>query len=355
MIGRRIESHPRFPLLAATCLAGAATLAGAGAAKSNVHLALLSVPFWLAAAASARARGRPFAARFTETTVEVEEPPLSVPYAEIEGVLADGRPVDPYRKESRRCSVQILHPGGVLEIPARVDAPWAEVYAFLLRQINPRSDGPVHESLSGHLRHKQHRFGPDKVWSYARRVGPRVAAAGRRGRAVAAVGLLTGAAWIGAGAALPREREAWLGFGFLFATVWGMLWLVFFLQGRRGSGGKLQRGASLVISPDGLALVQGDLRGEMRWDELRDVKLQSGPRNFQWGPDSSGTGPGILLKVSGATIRVADIYDRPLALIYQQICYYWRADDLPATPPLPTGLPPPGPPAPSPGHYSADG
>src|SRR5436309_1464421 len=139
MIGRRIESHPRFPWLALACLAAAIAFTAAGAAQPNVHLAVVSVPFWLAAGALARARGR----------------------------------------------------------------------------------------------------------------------------AVAAVGFIAGVAWLAAGAALPRgEREGWFGVGFLFATVWGLIWFVFFLHGRRGSGGKPPRGASLVISPDGLALVQGDLRGE---------------------------------------------------------------------------------------------
>jgi hypothetical protein len=66
----------------------------------------------------------------------------------------------------------------------------------------------------------------------------------------------------------------------------------------------------------GLALAQGDLVGELRWAELRSVKLRnsSAPRHRR-----------IELSVEGAQIHIRDIYDGPLAEIHQQIDDYWRA------------------------------
>jgi hypothetical protein len=100
----------------------------------------------------------------------------------------------------------------------------------------------------------------------------------------------------------------------------GFLSLVLWLAGRqprRAAGAGKRRRSGLVIAPDGLALLQGDLSGEMRWEELRDVKLAE-----RAGPNS--TAPGIVLQVKGAAITITDVYDRPVALIHQQICHYWR-------------------------------
>ena len=80
--------------------------------------------------------------------------------------------------------------------------------------------------------------------------------------------------------------------------------------------------SSLVLSPVGLALVQGDLQGELRWEQLRDVQLVSKPRFFQMGQENVRTG--IWLRVEGAQIVIADIYDRPLPIIFERIKAYWR-------------------------------
>jgi len=102
--------------------------------------------------------------------------------------------------------------------------------------------------------------------------------------------------------------------------VGGFFSLVFWLIGRPsrvGPAPRARRRPGLVIAPDGLALVQGDLSGELGWEELRDVKLMQ-----RAGPN--GTAPAVVLHVKGAIITIADVYDRPVALIHQQICHYWR-------------------------------
>jgi hypothetical protein len=81
-----------------------------------------------------------------------------------------------------------------------------------------------------------------------------------------------------------------------------------------------------VICPDGLALVQGDLTGELRWDEVRDVKMPTARAGLQM---SSGIpGPAIVLKVAGAAIPILDVYDRPLPVIHQLLSHYWKGDKV---------------------------
>jgi hypothetical protein len=73
------------------------------------------------------------------------------------------------------------------------------------------------------------------------------------------------------------------------------------------------RDAGLVISPAGLALVQGNVRGEMRWAELKDLRYKT-----------RTSAAGIVLKFEGAEVGIINIYDRPLYLIYERIREYWR-------------------------------
>lgn len=63
--------------------------------------------------------------------------------------------------------------------------------------------------------------------------------------------------------------------------------------------------------------------GELRWDEVRDVKVGKATAAFQF-TTTIQPQHGIIIKVEGAVIVIADVYDRPLALIYQNICHFWR-------------------------------
>jgi len=70
----------------------------------------------------------------------------------------------------------------------------------------------------------------------------------------------------------------------------------------------------------------------MRWGELRNLEYRHSPRSFGlesrglWA-DNAGPERGIHLIVEGARIVIADIYDRPLPLIYDRIRSYWRGPD----------------------------
>ena len=85
------------------------------------------------------------------------------------------------------------------------------------------------------------------------------------------------------------------------------------------------RASALVVGPAGLALMQGEMRGQLRWDELRKVEFRHKRPWYQYDSSREPT-RGIRLTVEGATILIADIYDRPLPLIYKQIRAYWRRE-----------------------------
>jgi hypothetical protein len=136
-----------------------------------------------------------------------------------------------------------------------------------------------------------------------------------------------GIVWIALASILPSGKidppEPWIVNGIVLVIVGFVVWLcLFFGQRHPNSGIRKRDQASVVIGPSGLAMTQGNTKGRMRWEELRDVHLSTGTQSFRFGGD---LGPaGIRLVVEGAQIVVADIYDRPLPLIYGRIRRYWQ-------------------------------
>ena len=79
--------------------------------------------------------------------------------------------------------------------------------------------------------------------------------------------------------------------------------------------------ASIVISPLGLAMVQGDLRGEIRWEEITKIKTaHTSLKSFQVSSNSNRAP--VTLYVEGAEIPIWDIYDRPVTLLLEIIETY---------------------------------
>lgn len=344
MTGQTISSRPPLPLFALLLACAGAVPVVAAVARQDVRFAVDSLPLWAVAAALFLTRSRPTSVTFTETALEVAEPPQAVAYEEVEGLLAGGRLADPFKKGARRFPIQVIHANGVVEIPAGLDVPSDEVYRFLLRQIPGRSSRPVHKELDGYLRQKRKAFGAEEVWSFAARVGVGRSVIGRKGRAVCGALFLSGLGIIAYGAAAgagPPRVVPGIFLSVLSAIIGAMFWAAGRQYSARVKGGR----ASLVIAPDGMAVLHGDLRGELRWEELLDVKLNPTARSVQFGSVHFGGEQvvgGIVLKVAGATIVLTDVFDRPLPLVYQQLCHVWRADAGAgdSAPPAPRPAPP---------------
>ena len=58
-------------------------------------------------------------------------------------------------------------------------------------------------------------------------------------------------------------------------------------------------------------MVQGDMRGKLRWDEIRKISMKGQANSFQ----ISGANAGLHLIVEGSLIVVQNIYDAPLSEI----------------------------------------
>lgn len=325
MIGETIQAPSRISWGAIIFLLLGAGLIALGLGRHNLHWALGSIPLLLISFCLWWFRPRGFVAHFTDDTLEVMEPRLSIPYDKLQGLQAKGRPADPAQKGPRSYPMQVFHEDGALMIPGGLNVHSDAVYYFLLERFPPGGSRAVNPALEKYLRQQEETFGPERVWAYRARRTLGRSFVSRRGLAVSLAVVAAGVLWAVIGGVLGKGNEGWIAMGCVVALLAGLVALLFWLDAwQKGGQNRLKswREASLVISPVGLALIQGDVQGQMRWDELRGVSLRGKPKNFRLHRDDNLTG--IILRFEGAQLPIVDIYDRPLAVIYQRIRDYWQ-------------------------------
>jgi hypothetical protein len=134
--------------------------------------------------------------------------------------------------------------------------------------------------------------------------------------------MAAGAVWAVAPASVP-PGDGWIFSGLLLCFVGFIWWLVSKrLQSPFPPGAKGWRNAGLVITPKEIGVVQGDLKGRLRWDEIIELRLGGKVEKLQL--TSGAERYSIVLSVEGAVFTLGDIYDRPLAIIYERLRRYWR-------------------------------
>jgi hypothetical protein len=319
MIGQRIENRPGSPGCAGLMFVIAAGFVAWAIGIFSPHPALAAILPAFVGLALLLAQPRRFAATLTETGVELADRPEVIPYAAIDGLTVAGGATQ------SQTPLYIFHANGVVAVPPRLNVPTNELFSFLASRVAESGSREVPAPLLKYLNRQIETFGDAKVFSF--RARPHATPVPRR-RAVAVCLALTatGLIWIVVAIAAGKDYLPWGVVGGWFVFIFGLCALGFGLGQRRGSI-KNWRQSGLVIGPAGLALVQGDMKGELRWDELRKVEYRDKPRSFRYeGIGSGGRGPdrGIHLVVEGARIVIADIYDRPLPLVFDRIRAYWR-------------------------------
>jgi hypothetical protein len=329
MVGQYIESRRSFHLAVVFFTVLALALIVLDLVLRNVHVAIGSLCPFLITALVTLTWPRPFRARLTETALEVETPPLIIPYPEMQGLVTPGRPPHPYKTGPRDYPIQVLHGGGELWIPAPLNVRSDDVFSFLLRQFVRRRSGQVNPLLWGYREAMERRYGHQCVWTFRARA---VLGGDRREPQLAAFFFgwcLAGVIWMVFGGL--TDALGWFLAGLMATILGGVFGMLFLIEGRKMMPRiKKWRQASLVICPEGLALIQGNFPGMLRWDQVRNAKLVGKPAAdlLTW----EDVIPGIMLEVERGRIFIADLYDCPLSLIYQHIAYYWRGEDLPASP-----------------------
>ncbi len=319
MIGERIEASHPFPIGAALILAAGLALAAVGLGTGNRDVAIGgALPIAAGAMLLIWGIGRPFAARFREDglLVEGQGEPVLVPYASIRNIKVGGRLANPKGPDRGRRPIEILHDSGILRIPSRSSFPTHAIVRFLADRIPDRGSREVNPALADFLRVQEEKFGPEHVYTF--RATDRTWKSSLGGlRAFACGVILGGGAWIFLGTR-GIGSDGWSPAG-IVALIFGLLLFAASFSSFQTTGQtrKLRKNAGLVIGPGGMAMIQGSIQGELRWAELLEARFRDGPRLLQ---ASHGHGiPGIVLRVKGAEIVIADVYDRPLYIIHDLI------------------------------------
>jgi len=326
------ELHSDRPFSGGAMLWGgmAALLLVGGWVHGNIHLMIFALAPGMLAIGLLLGRPQAFHAVLTEDGLEVHRPPRNISYSKIEGMTINGFGDDPNKARLKSGPLVVTHCDGVIEIPAALNAPVLDVYRTILALVPTTGCYELSHVFKEHYQKECAMFGAERVHSFTRRkiIGRRPST--RRGRLCAAMLFACGVLWClvpalvaGRCNASSWDMDMWLGWGVVMAILSLFAWLVLYLQQQWGeANAKDFRDAELIVSPTGIAVKQGDLQGHVRWEELLDVQLTKRLRVFL---DLTGESRGgIHLAFAGARIRLADVYDRPIALIYQQIRRYWK-------------------------------
>jgi hypothetical protein len=321
MIGQRIESRPAPPVGAGLSAVATLLLIVWSVAVASAHPAVAAFLPLAIGTALLLTRSEPFAAELTVEGLEVGDPLQQIPYPAIEGLTVTGKPTRP------RAPLYVFHAAGVLAVPPRLNVPTNELFGFLVSRISESGSRDVPVPLLKYLNRQMETFGDAKVFSFRARPHP-TPHPRKRAVAVCLAVAATGLAWVATGMIGDNEYFPWAVAGGFLAFLFALFALGFGFEGRR-SQIKNWRQSGLVIGPAGLALIQGDMRGELLWRELRKVEFRHRPQSFRlegighrW--ESQTPHRGIHLIVEGARIVIADIYDRPLPLIFDRIRSYWQ-------------------------------
>jgi len=285
---------------------------------------ILAMALWLV-------RPLEFRGTLSDEGLEVEHPAVRIPYDEMECITIDGRAQDPDSPRLRAGRLMIVHRGGgVLEIPARLNVSVKDLYRAILVRVPLSGSYEISPDLADYRRKEEALFGTERVHAFTRRPLAGRTPSTRRGQICAALLLLCGICWCVfsafSTAQIRRgEFDPKLGWGIVLSVVGGVSWFVLFLKHRSvvRIAGKFGN-AEMVISPTGIALVQDDLKGQLRWDELREMRFsRNGPR-FAVAKDEIAEG--IDLVIPGTRIFIPDVFDRPFPLIYKLIRRYWKGE-----------------------------
>ncbi len=222
----------------------------------------------------------------------------------------------PQRAESRnRFRIHLLCDGGHLTLSEKLVDDSEELYLFLQSQplgtasipddIDPLFHPFLRQQMGIHRPHEivVYRW---PAWTESEMIRTTWRHNGATRAALAF--LVTGITWL-AIFAVPWQFSRFYLLPTSLATcgVALLIYLLGLLHKSQARGAKKSQNATLIVSPSGLALLQGELKGEMRWREITKLKLQKGHLSMS----ANHTTNGLSVQVAGATILIGDFYHWP--------------------------------------------
>jgi hypothetical protein len=245
-----------------------------------------------------------------------------IPFEIAMGLSAPGRnPFD----ESKSFTIRLYHMAGVLTIPRNVDIGSETLFDELLSRMPVTLHAKTYPNLSHYYMTQNEMFGSDRVFSFVAlpdRARSEKSAAWFFRRFSLVLGFFAVLSMIGAELILEEQvadQVQWLSGGVTAYVI--MIFILSFIP--NSPGVKDWQFSSLVVSPVGIAMSQGDVTGELLWHQLLDVKYKIPRGDLRWNGSRSHA-RGLQLVVEGVSIGIADIYQYPLTVIQGQIHDYWQ-------------------------------
>ncbi len=312
------QSHQRLRYLIVAGIGLVLTVAGFAAVP---QLAMLGLPLALGGAIAALRPAPIFQLELRPEGLHFQPGDLLLPYGTIVAVTGLRKANNSAGLKPFPIDVCGEHSG--LRIPAHPDVPARELEAFLISRASPFINPPEDRDVAQFYDEECAKYGPDRVALHHGRTHLIKTVVTRHFRFFALGWVIGAVIAIGLALNLYAKDNSVSGVAILMMVVGIVLFLVSLL-GDTTLGLKRQAGlaaSSLVISPSGLALCQGKLKGKLRWDEVKNITLKRAAATASTGSLSNGTigRQSLHLQVPGAAIILTEVYDRSLTLIKQTI------------------------------------
>lgn len=318
LMGAVFESQSRFPIVSVAWVTVSIAMFGSAMLAGSVDVALVALLPLVWALGCLLYRPARCQLALRPSGLQVDFPPQHVPYRALQIIRWNGQAWRPDDRPFGPGRLTLIYRDGMLDLAdlhsssAKVD----ELYRFLWWFVNGSGSRDVNPKLYDYISQQESLYGGDQVYSFAAREQRGVRPMLRRLQACLWLSGLVGLFWLLGYRAVGADEAFWAA-GWLTA-VGGPLAAALVWAAHRPSGlvGQQLGDAGLVISPAGLALVQGPVEGTLKWNELQSVQ---GP-DLVWGM----VAPQLRLRVRGATIPIADVFDRPLIVVWQTLHRFWR-------------------------------
>ncbi len=261
-------------------------------------------------------RDRRVVFRIAESRLEFEHPEEAfVEYESLESITTRRK------RGSEQFPIQLRHRGGTTNIPAELSVSSLRLLHFLDEKLPPFRLENLPDALLGFREEQIAKFGEDRVFSFGGRAKGAEPPSykwvgGLLGLALSAVFMST----IGC-LAQPDSQTEWMEAGLSISFFGVFLAFIIWIRGR--SMQKRDTGRSgLIVGPTGIALLQGETKGKMRWDELKAIEHPPVKRFGTRRTADSKRGIGLL--VDGGYIVIFDYYNRPSEEIYRILREFWN-------------------------------